>query len=94
MGASWSRTSRTCGSVIVDPIFPVDRVEIVVNGVVGIADLDGNRFSILIPAGLLNPVRADVVARAIGGFNLEGEVAEATTFVNVTTPLLGPRPSR
>ena len=75
-------------TLVIEQIVPVDRVEIEVNGFVGIADLDGNRFSIVIPAGLLNLGRNDIIARAFGAADLEGEVAEANTFVVVTTPLI------
>ena len=77
-------------ALAIDTALPVDRVEIEVNGFFGIADLDpSGRFSILIPAGLLEPGRNDIIARAFGAAHLEGEVAEANTFVIVTTPMTG-----
>lgn len=62
----------------------IDRVEIEVNGFVGIANLNPlGGFSIVIPPGILQPGRNDIVARAFGAEAQAGQVAAADTFVIV-----------
>ena len=60
----------------------VDRVEIEVNGIVGIASVEASgRFSFVIQPELLRPGRNDIIARAHGADEVEGDVAVASTFV-------------
>ena len=72
-------------AVDLTPSLAVSRVEIEVNGTVTVASLNrsSGEFSHTISSGLLRLGRNDIIVRAYG---LDGEVAEARTFVIVKGP--------
>lgn len=72
-------------SVTSEPVLAVDRVEVEVKGSITVATLDATsgQFALLIPARMLDRGRNDIIVRAYGSGRLEGEVAEAQTWVDV-----------